>query len=180
MGWGVGCILEFARVSQSAPGPLELVWPRGVGGDEGSEWWSKNAIGGHPRPFLCAVMAARDKAAESSKDIINCLSVYAVQSAQKINSLTRKHSTHAYGFSHAHVPHFTRTKTWSGPGRLFPPFSRLNLERGVHPVYFYAVLGQFRDGILVFLVGGRMVRFAKHRDPINPDRAELGSCPSLR
>ena len=25
--WEVECILEFARVSQLAPGPLELVWP---------------------------------------------------------------------------------------------------------------------------------------------------------
>ena len=86
---------------------------------------------------------------------------YAVQSAQKINSLTRKHSTHAYGFSHAHVPHLTRTETWSRPGGLFPPFPRLNLGRGVHSAYFHAVLGQFRGSISVFLVGGRMVRFAQ-------------------
>ena len=46
------------------------------------------------RPFL------------SSEDMLVVLDnaeSYAVQSAQKINSLTRKHSTHAYGFSHAHA-----------------------------------------------------------------------------
>ena len=42
---------------------------------------------------------------------------YAVQSAQKINSLTRNHSTHAYGFSHAHVP---LESTWG----IIPAFLR--------------------------------------------------------
>ena len=66
---------------------------------------------------------------------------------KKKNSLTRKHSTHAYRLSHAHVPHLTHTKTRSRPGELFLPFPRLNLVRGVHPAYFHAVLGQFRGTI---------------------------------
>ena len=48
--------------------------------------------------------------------------VYAVQSAQKINSLTRKHSTHAYGSSHAHVPHPHAQK----PGVDLGDYSRLS------------------------------------------------------
>ena len=93
--------------------------------------------------FIQTIQSPRMKLASSHE-------TYAVQSAPKINWLTRMHSTHAYGFSHAHVPHLTRTKTWSRPGGLISPFPRLNLGRGVHPAYFHAVWGSFEVVFLFF------------------------------
>src|ERR1700753_780486 len=104
---------------------------------------------------------------------------YAVQSAQKINSLTRRHSTHAYGFSHAHAPISHARKPGVDLGDYSRPSPGCTLGEEFIPPISMLFWVSFELVFPFFWSAEGWCGLLKHRDPINPDRAGLGSCPSL-